>query len=160
MTCDDLQSYLTFKEHYLTSWACSAPLPPLHSAPRTPLMPRAWEVRRIGDGAGSFSAWIPLCSGGTSGSIAQPRKAVMEGWTWNAGTVYLVWKMFSSWSVVDVWWLIWKLRMRWGQWCFQTDVGVDSFGRRADCCSKSERREYHVFKLFHGEVKLVLPYAW
>ena len=38
--------------------------------------------------------------------------------------------------------------MRGVQWCFQKDILVGSLGRRADLCSKSERIEYHIFKLF------------
>ena len=34
-------------------------------------------------------------------------------------------------------------------------MGVSSLGRRVDLYSKFERREYHIFKLFQGRVKLV-----
>ena len=49
--------------------------------------------------------------------------------------------IFFSWSVVDVWWLVGKLRTRRVQWSFQKDMGVGSLGWRASAY-------YHILILF------------
>jgi len=48
--------------------------------------------------------------------------------------------------------------MRRVQWCFEKDMGVGLFGRRVNANSKSEREEYHIFRLFKVEQNSILPF--